>query len=146
MVLLLPGCGLTGAGYRSLHEVDGQVVQSPPPPPSAYDAYLRARLAMEQEPPQLDAARYHIGRALAVDPRDPHLWSTRAEIEERAGQREAAVEAARRALVLRPGYPLAEEVLARLQGESGRAGEAQAAGDRAPEPVATMGGKGEGRR
>lgn len=118
LLVVLGGCYPVGTGYRSLHVVDGEVVQSPPPPPSAYEAYLRARVAFEQEPPQLSEARYHIARALQMDPRDPHLWATQAEIEERAGQVEQATASARRALAIRPGYPPAQQVLARLEGGS----------------------------
>jgi Flp pilus assembly protein TadD len=112
----LGACYPMGPGYRSLHQVDGQLVHSPPPPPSAYAAYLRARLAFEQEPPQLSEAQHHIEHALRLDPRDPHLWSTRAEIEERAGHADQALTSARRALAIRPGYPPAARVLARLEG------------------------------
>jgi hypothetical protein len=118
LLVVLGGCYPVGTGYRSLHVVDGEVVQSPPPPPSAYEAYLRARVALEQEPPQLSEARYFIARALQMDPRDPHLWATQAEIEERAGQVEQAAVSARRALAIRPGYPPAQQVLARLEGGS----------------------------
>lgn len=117
LLLALGGCyGGLGPGYRSLHVVDGQVVSSPPPTPSAYEAYLRARLAFEHEPPRLDDARFYIEEALRFDPRDPHLWATRAEIEERAGEQAEAAASARRALALRPGYPPAEQVLARVEG------------------------------
>ena len=112
----LPGCYPMGQGYRSLHVVEGQVVSSPPPAPSAYEAYLRARLAFEHEPPKLDEARFYIDEAIGFDARDPHLWATRAEIEERAGKKAEAAASARRALAIRPGYPLAEEVLAWVEG------------------------------
>ncbi len=118
MVVLLVGlggCYAVGPGYRSLHVVDGEVVHSPPPPPSAYEAYLRARLALEHDPPRLDDARWYIEHALRIDPRDPHLWFTLAEIEERGGQVEEARASARHALAIRPGYPPAEQVLARLE-------------------------------
>lgn len=114
----LGGCYAVGPGYRSLHVVDGQVVTSPPPSPSAYEAYLRARLAFEQEPPRFVEARFYIAEAIRFDARDPHLWATRAEIEERAGQKADAAAAARRALAIRPGYALAEQVLARVEGPS----------------------------
>lgn len=110
------GCAAVAPSERSLHEVDGQVVSSSPPPPAAYEAYLRARLALESEPPRLDVAQRSIERAIRYDPRDPHLWTTRAEIEERAGQRDRAAASARRALAIRPGYPPAQEVLARVEG------------------------------
>ncbi|MEM7154202.1 MAG: hypothetical protein AAF799_15255 [Myxococcota bacterium] len=120
----LLGCG-PGPSTRSLHEVDGQVVASSPPPPVAYEEYLKARLALERDPPQLEEARRSIERALRYDPRDPHLWATHAEIEARAGERERAEASARKALAIRPGYPPAERVLAELSGGSGAsAGEA----------------------
>lgn len=115
----LAGCYAVGPGYRSLHEVDGELVTSPPPPPSAYEAYLRARLALEQEPPGIEDARYYIGFALQIDPKDPHLWATQAEIEARAGETERAVASARKALAIRPGYPPAERVLARVSEQGG---------------------------
>ena len=118
--------------YRSLHEVDGQVVQSAPPPPVAYESYLRARLAMDRDPPQLEAAQQHIRRALKADPRDPHLWATRAEIEEQRGQIEQAMQSAQRALALRPGYPPAQRVLSRLQGGTVGASTASTGSDRQP--------------
>lgn len=114
LFVALPGCW--SYGWRSQHVVDGQVVSSPPPPPSVYEVYLRARLAFECEPPALDEARFYIEHALQLDPQDPHLWATRAEIEEHAGDKAQAAASARRALAIRPGYPLAEEVLARVEG------------------------------
>lgn len=138
LLAALGGCRGTmlgpGQGYRSLHVVDGQVVSSPPPAPSAYEAYLRARLAFEHEPPQLVEARFYIEEAIRFDPRDPHLWATRAEIEERAGKPMEAAAAARKALAFRPGYPLAEQVLARVEGAAGASG---AAGTTASTPPAT---------
>jgi tetratricopeptide (TPR) repeat protein len=123
-ITVLGGCygSMMGPGYRSLHVVDGEVVSSPPPSPSAYEAYLRARLAFEHEPPKIAEARFYIEEAIRFDPRDPHLWATRAEIEERAGEKAEAAAAARRALAIRPGYPLAEEVLARVEGGGGGSG------------------------
>jgi tetratricopeptide (TPR) repeat protein len=120
-ITVLGGCygSMMGPGYRSLHVVEGEVVSSPPPSPSAYEAYLRARLAFEHEPPMLEDARFYIDEAIRFDPRDPQLWATRAEIEERAGQKAEAAAAARRALAIRPGYPLAEQVLARVEGGAG---------------------------
>jgi tetratricopeptide (TPR) repeat protein len=127
-VAVLGGCygSMMGPGYRSLHVVEGQVVSSSPPSPSAYEAYLRARLAFEHEPPKLEEARFYIAEAIGFDPRDPQLWATRAEIEERAGKKAEAAAAARRALAIRPGYPLAEQVLARVEGGAGSGATASA--------------------
>ncbi len=125
--VVLVGCSPMGPSARSLHVVDGHEVSSPPPPPAAYEAYLRARLAFEHDPPQLEQARAAILVAIRFDPRDPHLWATRAEIEERAGEPDQAAASARRALAIRPGYPLAEQVLARV--EASATGSRQAPGD-----------------
>jgi tetratricopeptide (TPR) repeat protein len=131
--LALGGCwSMAGPGQRSLHVVDGELVSSPPPSPSAYEAYLRARLAFEQDPPGFVEARYYIEEAIRFDPRDPHLWATRAEIEERAGETAEAAKSARRALAIRPGYPLAEQVLARVEGGATSGATASAPVDRQP--------------
>lgn len=130
----LGGCmPMMAPSYRSLHEVDGELVQSVPPSPAAYEAYLRARLALDRDPPQPELAQRYIRRALKADPRDPHLWATRAEIEEQLGQIERAKESARRALVLRPGYPPAQRVLTRLEGGAAGASTASAGTD-LPQP------------
>lgn len=121
VVLALSGC--TGNGYyvnRGLHYItddDGneQLVRSTPPPPGAYEAYLRARLALERTPPQLDEARGYVLDALRWQDRDPQLWTTLAEIEWQLGNFAAAEHAIDRALVLRPGYPQAERLLASMR-------------------------------
>ena len=105
------------------------MVSSRPPPPAAYEAYLRARLALDGEPPQLEEAQRSIERAIRYDPRDPHLWATRAEIEERSGRLDRAASSARRALVIRPGYPPAQEVLVRVEGAGDSASGASVAGE-----------------
>jgi cytochrome c-type biogenesis protein CcmH/NrfG len=121
VVLALSGC--MGNGYyvnRGLHYVtdeagNEQLVRSSPPPPGAYEAYLRARLALERTPPLLDEARSHILDALRWQDRDPQLWTTLAEIEWQLGNFAAAEQAIDRALVLRPGYPEAERLLASMR-------------------------------
>lgn len=100
--------------HRHLHYVDDTLVESEAPPPLAYEAYLRARLALERDPPDLMAARAHILDALRWQPKAPQLWTVRAEIEWRDGQLDAAREALDVALALRPGYPEAQRLLARL--------------------------------
>lgn len=92
------------------------MVYSAPPSPAAYEHYVRARLAMEQQPPALDAALREIVMALYRDPRDPHLWTTRGEIELAAGKPDAASASLERALALSPGYPPAQRMLARVRG------------------------------
>jgi cytochrome c-type biogenesis protein CcmH/NrfG len=121
VALALVGC--MGNGYyvnRSLHYVtdedgDEQLVRSTPPPPGAYEAYLRARLALERTPPLLDEARAHILDALRWQDGDPQLWTMLGEIEWQLGNFTAAEQAIDRALVLRPGYPDAERLLANMR-------------------------------
>lgn len=116
-------CGCMGNGYyvnRGLHYVtdeDGneQLVRSSPPPPGAYEAYLRARLALERTPPQLDEARTYVLDALRWQDGDPQLWVMLADIEWQLGNFAAAGRAIDRALVLRPGYPDAERLLAGMR-------------------------------
>lgn len=116
LLFVLAGCRGPGLPtYRALHVVDGQTVYSPPVASSAYAAYLRARLAMASDPPRLPEARQWIQRALRADPADPHLWTTRGEIEARLGQRDHARASAQRALTLRPGYPPAQQLLAAVE-------------------------------
>lgn len=78
-------CASGGPSYRALHVVDGEEVYSRPVAGYAYEAYLRARLALEEEPPRLPEAQAFIETALQYDPRDPHLWTTQAEIAARSG-------------------------------------------------------------
>lgn len=112
----LGGCIGPSPRARSLHYVEGELVSSRPPAAGAYEAYLRARIAMSAEPPDLQAARAEIEVALRYDGRDPHLWTTRAEIAALAGDDEAAVRDAERALSLRPGYEPAQAVLSEIRG------------------------------
>lgn len=121
IVFALSGCW--GRAYqvnRSLHYItdeDGneQLVRTTPPPPGAYEAYLRARLALERTPAQLDEARGHILDALRWHDADPQLWTTLAEIEWQMGNFAAAEQAIDRALALRPGYDEAERLLAHMR-------------------------------
>jgi Tfp pilus assembly protein PilF len=116
-VMTLAGaCVKNGPADHTLHVVDGEVVHSPPPPSSAYAAYLRARLALEAEPPRLEEAQVEIDQALRADPRDPHLWTMRAEVAARRGDGRAATDAIDRAFALSPGYPPAKKLQARLGG------------------------------
>lgn len=99
-----------------LHEVDGEVVYSRPPSPGAYEAYLRARLALDAEPPRPEEALGYLERIQRTAPSDPHLWATKAEALALLGDDEAARAAAQRALTLSPEYPKAQRVLAGLAG------------------------------
>lgn len=112
-----------GNGYfvnRGLHYItdeDGneQLVRSTPPSPGAYEAYLRARLALERAPPLLDEARAHILDALRWQDGDPQLWTMLADIEWQLGNFAAAEQAIDRALAVRPGYADAERLLANMR-------------------------------
>ena len=99
---------------RTWEEVDGEVVRSRPVYPSGYSAYVRARVAMDRDPPDLEEARIHLERAMRNDPKDPHLWTTLSELEAMAGDQDLALGAAEYALQLRPGYPPAVEMVAKL--------------------------------
>jgi cytochrome c-type biogenesis protein CcmH/NrfG len=115
------GCWTNGyTANRGLHYVtdaagEQLLVRTPPPAPAAYEAYLRARLALERDPPQLDAARGHIIDALRWQPDEPQLWTVRGEIEWRAGDFAAAEQALDRALALRPDYPEAKALQAQIR-------------------------------
>lgn len=126
-LLVLVGCASGGTNGRALHVVDGTLVVSRPVSSTAYEVYLRARLALAANPPDLVQAQESIELALELDPRDPQLWTTQAEIAARARDDERAFAAARRALVLAPDYPPARKLLAELEG-----GEPSAALTRGP--------------
>ena len=122
--------GCYGYGYRStrgLHYItvegaeggEPRLVETQPPAPAAYEAYLRARLALERNPPQLEEARGHILDALRWQPDEPQLWTVKAEIEWKAGDFAAAERDLVRALELRPGYPEAQRLLAAVRDSSG---------------------------
>lgn len=103
-------------GLHYVHDEDGaeQLVRTPPPSPAAYEAYLRARLALERDPPELDEARGHILDALRWQPDEPQLWTVKAQIEWQAGDFAAAEAALARALALRPGYAEAQRLAAQM--------------------------------
>lgn len=112
--LLVVACAGTRPTYRSLHLIDGQEVHSRPVAAFAYEAYLRARLALERNPPGLQEAQTYIETALQYDPRDPQLWTTRAEIAAQFGDSGAAQLAVDRALELSPGYAPAAALTGRI--------------------------------
>lgn len=99
---------------RRLHYIGSDLVDSDPVPPLAYEAYLRARLALERSPQDLAGARVHIDEALRWDSREPQLWITRAEIAWLAGDLATADASLARALALQPGYPAAIDLQARI--------------------------------
>jgi hypothetical protein len=115
--LISTGCGWRGLWRaQSEHYVDGELVTSEPVHSRAYESYMRARIAMEQTPPDLESARLEIHAALAHDGNDPHLWTTLAEIEAAVGDAAAARQSVARALALAPEYPPAVDLEARLRG------------------------------
>jgi tetratricopeptide (TPR) repeat protein len=114
--LLVVGCASIEPSPRTLHYVDDTLVHSRAPHASAYEAYLRARIAFEASPPRLEEAMQAIGVAIHYHPREPQLWTTRAEIEAAAGDYDRAMASAGRALELRPGYGPAQQLVATLGG------------------------------
>lgn len=123
----LSGCAASGEpSARSLHRVDDVLVSSAAPHPRAYEAYLRARLAFELDPPDLERASSQIDVALQYDPFDPHLWTTRAEIFAARGDVDEARRSLDEALALRPGYAPAQAVLRRLEQRPGESAGAHA--------------------
>ena len=120
VLALTAGCW-TNAYYtnRELHYVHDEhgeelLVRTPAPSASAYASYLRAKLALERQPPQLEEARGHILDALHWQPNEPQLWTVKAQIEWQAGDFEAAEAALAQALMLRPGYAEAQRLLVQL--------------------------------
>jgi predicted Zn-dependent protease len=128
LCLGLAGCATSDANPRSLHYVDGELVHSRPPHARSYEAYLRARVALEARPPRLEEALQSIEVAIHYEPREPQLWTTRAEIEAEAGDMERALASAGRALDLRPGYVPAQRLMAAI-GDGGSAATTAAASE-----------------
>ncbi|MCY1009691.1 tetratricopeptide repeat protein [Nannocystis pusilla] len=117
---LLGACAQTGPSSRTLHYIDKTLVTSPPVDHRAYGAYVQARLALDAEPPDLGRALQQIDLALRYDRDDPHLWTTRGEIELRLGDVDAARRSSARALAFGPEYPPALQLAAQLQLPGGR--------------------------
>ncbi len=117
---------------RRLHYVDDQLVESDPPPPRAYEAYLRARLALERDPQDLASAREQIDEALRWDPKEPQLWTTRAEVQWLMGDLPGAEASLARALDLRPGYPAATQLRASLRAPANASASASPAAELTP--------------
>lgn len=113
-LLGLTACPHAGPNPRTLHYVGDALVTSRPPDHRAYTAYVQAQLALASEPPDLARALEQISLAIDYDRGDAHLWTVRGEIELRRGDLEAARRSSAQALALRPGYPPAERLAARL--------------------------------
>ena len=114
--LTLVACRHAGPSPRTLHYVGGALVATPPADHRAYAAYLQAELALASEPPDLTRAHEQILLAIDFDRHDAHLWTVRGQIELQRGDVEQARRASERALSLRPDYPPARDLAARLRG------------------------------
>ncbi|MBK7826231.1 tetratricopeptide repeat protein [Nannocystis sp.] len=135
----LVACKPGGPNPRTLHYVGPDLVASPPADHRAYAAYVQAQLALASEPPDLRRALAQIVDAIDYDPHDAHLWTVRGQIELQLGEPEQARRASERALSLRPDYPPARELAAKLlrpalPDASGNAGDARHAGISRPTP------------
>lgn len=86
--------------------------------------WLALRGSILAEARDFDAARPLIERALRLAPDDPWPWVERAHLEERMDRVEAALEAARSALAIRPAYRPAVQAVARELDLLGRREEA----------------------
>jgi len=111
---LLTGCRYGGANPRTLHYIDKDLVATRPADPRAYAFYVQCQLALSLEPPDLARAHEQILLAIGHDPRDAHLWTVRGQIDLQRGDEVQARRASERALGLRPDYPPAKELAARL--------------------------------
>lgn len=116
-ILVGAGCSAVTPSSRSLHEVDGELVHSRPPSPAAYEAYLRARLALDANPPRPEDALVDLERLNRFAPKDPHLWATRAQAHAMLGEYDDARTAANKALALDPESAKAQRVLTDLPGQ-----------------------------
>lgn len=114
VLLLLAACPHAGPNPRTLHYIDKDLVATQVVDHRAYAAYVQAQLALSVEPPDLSRALEQISLAIAYDRDDAHLWTVRGEIELRRGDVDAARRSSAQALALRPGYPPAERLAARL--------------------------------
>jgi len=109
-------CLHAGPNPRTLHYIGADLVASPVVDHRAYGAYVQAQLALATDPPDLTRALEQISLALGYDRDDAHLWTVRGEIELRRGDVESARRSSAQALALRPGYPPAQRLAARLSG------------------------------
>ncbi len=108
------GCRHSGPSPRTLHYVGKDLVATDPVDHRAYAAYVQAQLALASEPPDLARAHEQIAEAIDHDPRDAHLWTVLGQIELQRGELDSARRASQRALTLRPDYPPARELAARV--------------------------------
>jgi len=116
LLLALTACRHAGSNPRTLHYVDRQLVATRSADPRAYAFYVQCQLALSFVPPDLDRAHEQILLAIDHDPHDAHLWTVRGQIELQRGDEAQAHRASERALHLRPDYPPAKDLAARLGG------------------------------
>ncbi len=112
--LMLAACRHAGPNPRTLHYIGDDLVATYPADHRAYAAYVQAQLALALEPPDLARAADQIRQAIDFDPRDAHLWTVRGQIALQRGELGEARQASERALSLRPDYPPARELAARI--------------------------------
>jgi predicted Zn-dependent protease len=120
LLTCVSGCWYGYPRHTQLHYVDGELVETPAPAPAAYEAYLRARIALDRTPPQVDEARTQILEALGWQPNEPKLWTVKAEVEWAAGNFGEAEADLGRALELRPDYPEAKQMLVQVKARDSR--------------------------
>lgn len=111
----LGACQHAGPNPRTLHYIGKDLVATRPADHRAYAAYVQAQLALALEPPDLRRALDHMLLALEYDGHDAHLWTVRGQVELQLGELDAARRSSARALGLRPDYPPARELAARVQ-------------------------------
>ena len=116
LLLALTACRHGGPNPRTLHYIDRQLVATRLADPRAYGFYVQCQLALSFNPPDLVRAHEQILLAIDHDPHDAHLWTVRGQIELQRGHEDQARRASERALHLRPDYPPAKELAARIGG------------------------------
>jgi len=91
------------------------LVRSDPVSPQAYAAYLRAKLALEAQPPRYTLAKTELETALRYEPKDVYLWTQLAQVELWRGELRQAASALERARSIAPAYPAAKQLEVRLE-------------------------------
>lgn len=113
--LALCACPHAGPNPRTLHYVGKDLVATYPADHRGYAAYVQAQLALALEPPDRRRALEMLTLALEYDRHEAHLWTVRGQVELELGEVDAARRSSARALGLRPDYPPALELAARVQ-------------------------------
>lgn len=113
LVSLTSACA-RGPHPRHQHLIDDEIVVSKAARPADYAAYLRVRLALDTPDGDLKAAKRDMDVLMQRRSDDPHLWTTKAELEHRLGDEQAARAALDRAFALLPDYPPARALEAQM--------------------------------